>query len=182
MAVKTKVKFNGKKLQEALMKKAVKVQTQRLIDYAMSEVTKMGDALIVSANGKPSDRTHNMINSLVWAVYYNGKMSKKGFYRKSSSTKGESSLHELGKPESVPVNGRQLAKEFLNTYRPNETQGWEIVWAVLAPYYAYWEEGHQNVFLSKFVKFDMMTQRYDAIKSVLGNKCKVSISVNVPKY
>ena len=181
MATKTKVKFNARKVQEAMMKKVVKAQTERLIAYAQQEIAKMGNELLEKMQGKPSDRTHNMLNSLVWAVYYGGKEAKHGYYRKSSSTKGDSFLHEIS-ADPIPVNGRKLAREFLDTYQPRETQGWEIVWAILAPYYAYWEQGHDNIFYGKFVKFDMMTQRYDHIKNTLGSIAKVTIDVNVPKY
>ena len=68
MATKTKVKFNARKVQEAMMKKVVKAQTERLIAYAQQEIAKMGNELLEKMRGKPSDRTHNMLNSLVWAV------------------------------------------------------------------------------------------------------------------
>lgn len=181
MATKTRVRFNAKKVQEAMMKKVVALQTDRLIAYAQEEIAKMGDALIEKMRGKPSDRTHNMLNSLVWAVYCNGKEAKHGFYRRSASTKGKAFLHEIGN-DPIPVNGRELARQFLDTYQPRESKGWEIVWGVLAPYYAYWEQGHENVFYGKFVKFDMMTQRYDHIKNTLGSKVNVSLEINVPKY
>lgn len=181
MATKTKVKFNASKLQKAMMKKVVKVQTERLIAYAQDEIVKMGNELLEKMRGKPSDRTHNMLNSLVWAVYYGGKEAKHGYYHSSSSTKGKAFLHEIGQ-DPIPVNGRELARQFLDTYQPRERNGWEIVWGVLAPYYAYWEKGHENIFYGKFVKFDMMTQRYDHIKNTLGSIAKVTIDVNVPKY
>jgi hypothetical protein len=181
MAKKTKVRLNAKKLHADMMKKVVGIQTERLINYAISEVTKMGDELLVKMRGKPSDRTHNMLNSLVWAVYYDGKEEKHGYYRKSSSTRGDASLHEISK-DPIAVNGRQLARQFLDTYQPRQKNGWEIIWAILAPYYAYWEQGHENVFYGKYVKFNMMTQRYDDIKNALGTKVNVTIQVNVPKY
>ena len=181
MAVKTKVKFNAKKTQQAMIKKVVQEQTNRLVSYAEEQIVLMGNELIEKMRGKPSDRTHNMLNSLVWVVYYNGKESKHGYYRKSASANGKAFLHELGE-DPIPVNGRQLAKQFLNTYQPREKHGWEIVWAVLAPYYAYWEQGHDNIFYGKFVKFDMMTQRYDHIKNKLGSQANVTIEINVPKY
>lgn len=181
MAKKTRVRFNANKYRKAVMKRVADEQTIRLIAYAQEEVSKMGDLLKEKMKEKPSDRTHNMLNSLVWAVYYDGKEKKHGYYRKSASTKGKAYLHELS-DEPREVNGRELAKEFLRTYQPRVNNGWEIVWAILAPYYAYWEAGHENVFYGKFVKFDMMTQRYDHIRNTLGNHARVSFSVNVPKY
>ena len=181
MATKTRVKFNADKVQKAMIKKVVNAQTDKLVAYAQEEIAIMGDTLKTKMRGKPSDRTHNMLNSLVWAVYYGGKEAKHGYYRKSPSTKGDSYLHEIGS-DPIPVNGRKLAQHFLDTYKPRETQGWEIVWAILAPYYAYWEQGHDNIFYGKFVKFDLMTQRYDHIKNTLGSEVRVTIDVNVPKY
>lgn len=181
MATKTKVKLNVKKLREDMFKKVAKAQTARLIAYAESQISQMGDKLIEKMRGKPSDRTHNMLNSLVWAIYYDGKEAKHGYYRKSATTKGKAFLHELG-DNPIPVNGRNLAKQFLATYQPRETKGWEIVWGILAPYYAYWEQGHDNIFYGKFVKFDMMTQRYDHIKQELGSKVNVTIEIKVPEY
>lgn len=181
MVKKTRVRFNVEKYRKAVMKHVAEEQNLRLIAYAQDEITKMGDSLKEKMKEKPSDRTHNMLNSLVWAVYYDGKEKKHGYYRKSSSTKGKAYLHELS-DNPREVNGRELAKEFLRTYQPRVNNGWEIVWAILAPYYAYWEMGHENRFYGKFVKFDMMTQRYDHIRNTLGNLAKVSFSVNVPKY
>lgn len=181
MATKTKVKFNANKFRETIMKKIVKEQTERLVAYAQEEIVKMGESLSKKMAGKPSDRTHNMLNSLVWAVFYDGKQAKHGYYRQSASTRGTSYLHEIGH-EPIEINGRELARHFLMTYQPNVSNGWEIVWAVLAPYYAYWEEGHKNTFYGKFVKFDMMTQRYDHIRNTLGDLAKVTIEIDVPKY
>lgn len=181
MAKKTKVKFNAEKLRKAMIKKVANEQTKLLVIYAQEEIAKMGDALLEKMKEKPSDRTHNMLNSLVWAVYYDGKKSKHGFYRKSASTKGKAFLHELS-DEPIQVNGRELAQQFLKTYQPRVNKGWEIVWGVLVPYYAYWEQGHNNTFYGKFVKFDMMTQRYDHIKNTLGDLARVTIDINVPRY
>lgn len=183
MATKTRVKFNSKKLHDAIMKNVVTEQTKRLVAYATEQMKEMGDELKAKMQSqyKPSDRTHNMLNSLVWAIYYNGKESRHGFYRKSSSTKGDSYLHEIGE-NPIPVNGRELARQFLATYQPRVTSGWEIVWGVLAPYYAYWEQGHANIYHWSFVKFSMMTQHYDQIKNKFGSKVNVTIDISVPRY
>lgn len=182
MATKTTVKFNSKKLYDTIMKNVVAEQTNRLVAYAIEQMKEMGDELKEKLREKPSDRTHNMLNSLVWAVYYNGNESNHGFYRKQSSTKGSSYLHELDE-NPIPINGRELARQFLATYQPSETNGWEIVWGVLVPYYAYWEQGHENVYYRrKFVKFNMMTQHYDQIKNRLGAKVNLTIDISVPRY
>lgn len=181
MATKTRVKLNTKKLYQDMMKHAANQQTERFAVYAAEQAAIMGDMLKIKMHGKPSDRTHNMLNSLVWAVYYDGKLDKHGFYRKSASTRGDAFLHELS-DEPIPVNGRELANQFLVAYQPREKRGWEIVWGVLAPYYAYWEHGHKNLFYGRFVKFNMMSQRYDEIRNTLGAKARVTIDVHVPKY
>lgn len=180
MANKANIKFDDKSLRKNLMKNYETMQAERLVAYAIEQMNQMGNELKQKMLYKPSDRTHNMLNSLVWAVYYDGKEKRHGFYRNSASTKGDSYLHELDE-NPIPVNGRALARQFLATHTPSE-KGWEIVWGVLVPYYAYWEEGHENVFYRSRVKFAMMTQHYDQIKNKLGSKVNVTIEISVPRY
>jgi hypothetical protein len=87
-------------------------------------------------------------------------------------------LHEWSS-DPIPVNGRALALDFKNNYKPQVTKGWEIVFAACAPYGAYLEGGF--MLHGKRYQFDVMSQRYDHIKNDLSPLCRVTLYVNPPK-
>lgn len=171
----TKVKFNSKQWGKAVLKDMVEEQTKRLIAYADAELTQMVET------HEYWNRTHNLEDSYVWGVFYNGKRQKYGFYYNKAATK-ESILHEWGRAETqVPVNGRRAAREFISQYAPEVTSGWEIVWAACAPYGTYLEAGFAIKKSGTRLQFDVITQRYDHIKSELEPKAKVHFEINFPK-
>ena len=148
-------------------------QTERLIAFAESEIIRLVETRAFT------NQTINLQDSYVWAVYYNGTKAKHGYYGNKMAN-GKSILHEYSPSISVDVNGRALARKFVQIYKPDETQGWEIVFAAVAPYGAYMEEGY--TFRGKHYQFDVMSQRYDHIKNDLSPLCKVTLEISTPKY
>ena len=173
MATKTKVKFNKKALARQMYNNIADKQTERLIAFAESEIIRLVETRAFT------NQTINLQDSYVWAVYYNGKKAKHGYYG-NKMAKGKSILHEYSPSISVDVNGRSLARKFVQIYKPDETQGWEIVFAACAPYGAYLEGGF--MFHGKRYQFDVMSQRYDHINKTLSPLCRVRFEVNQPKY
>ena len=148
-------------------------QTQRLINYAESEITRLVETHAFT------NQTMNLQDSYVWIVYYNGKKAKHGYYS-NKMAKSKSVLHEFSPSISVDVDGRALARKFAQTYTPDVTRGWEIVFAACAPYGAYLEGGF--MLNGKKYQFDVLSQRYDEIKKVLSPYCNVRFEVNQPIY
>lgn len=173
MATKTRIRLNTKALKGRLMKNVEGEQTRRLIEYAKEEIVRLVESRAFD------NRTANLQDSYVWAVYYDGKKRGHGFY--GNKTAGSKSvLHEYSPSISEDVNGRELARKFVGTYKPEEMNGWEIVFAAVAPYGAYLEGGFK--LHGKRYQFNVMSQRYDAIRRTLKPLCRVRFEVNQPKY
>lgn len=170
---KTQVQFEKEALKKVIMEHMVKEQTERLCDYAQEEIFEMIETRAFHS------RTYNATDSYVWAVYYGGKLKGSGFTGAKMATKN-SYLHEWSKNSRKAVDGRQAAQDFLDTYTPRRKKGWEVVWCAAAPYTAYLEGGFTMVKSGRAYQFDVMSQRYDHIKGVLGAKCKVTMKVNYP--
>lgn len=173
MANTATFKFNGKKYGESLYKRIAKEQTKRLVEYAEEEIIRIVESKAYD------NRSFNLSDSYVWCVFENGKRKGYGFYGKKQARKN-SLLHEYSPRISKPVNGRKLANDFANVYKPESTSGWEIVFAAVAPYGAYMEEGY--TFRGKYYQFNVMSQRYDHIKNALSPLCKVTFEIDTPKY
>ena len=165
---KTRFQFNSKLLEKRMVKRLVKIQTERLVAYAKEEIVRLATSHVFD------NRTYNLQDSYVWCVYYNGKRVPNGFgYYGSKLARKNSFLHEYSPQIKKEVNGRALAKAFAENYQPTETEGWEIVFAACAPYGAYLELGK---------KFLVMSQRYDHIRGVLEPYCRVTFEINPPRY
>ena len=175
MATQTRIKFNAKAFGDAILKNVVAEQTRRLVVYAAEELNRMVESKELG------NATYNVQDSFVWGVYYNGKRVPHGFGFYGNKTASKNSyLHEYSR-NPIPVNGRALARTFIKNYVPTSNKGWEIVWAVCAPYAAYWEDGHVNPPHSgRVVYAHVIFQRYDHIKSALGNKCRLIMELNRP--
>ena len=195
-------------MRAAMMKIIVEEQNRRLIDYAAGEnglVYQIGDRIKQYHSRHNMDRTGNLLDSLLWGVSYQGKLVKGGFYRETPAAIEDSGLHEWSKVSfrdketggwiedvsaETPVNGRQLADAYLTKYGNNGARGWRVFFAILAPYWGYWEEGftfkggggnsplpsHQ-----KFLKFAVMTEFHDVAKNDL-KPMRVRIRTHVEKY
>ena len=199
--IKSKVVgLNAKKIADAMMKIVVDEQTARLIAYAKEEIQYIGDAIRAGHWGNHFDRTHNLLNSLCWGVSYQGKLIDYGFYRESGDVQprptkrgggsAESFLHEFsslseGRGAQIPVVGREIAERYVKKYGGNErSRGWRIFFAILAPYWGYWEKGFNMTIKGKsagFYRFMVMTQFYDEIKQDL-KPARTRFRVSVPKF
>jgi len=170
---KTGYRFNGNLFGKRVYKRMAEEQTKRLIQYAEEEIVR-----IVDTKGF-SNRTSNLADSYVWCVYQDGKRKGFGFYGNKQARKN-SFLHEYSPKMRVPVNGRQLARKFVMSYKSDVDHGWEIVFAAVAPYGAYMEEGY--TFHGTPYHFDVLSQRYDHIKHALSPLCSVTFEIDPPKY
>lgn len=196
--------WNPVKIREEMTAKAIALQTERFIEYAEREVKKIGDMMMTYNSANHLDRTGNLLNSICWGVTYNGERKASGFYRdavihtytnrwgqeRGMGTKGGTSsfLHEFfGGTEEV--NGRQRAENFIESYK-GKAKGWSVFFAVLAPYWGYWESGFTMrggggtsgvPRQSRFMQFQVMTHIFDDVISEL-KPAKTRFTVYVPKY
>ena len=191
--------FNAAKMAEQMMANAVAEQNRRLVEYAKEEIVRLGKMIEAYPNSNHMDRTGNLLNSLCWVVTYEGNgvsFKESGFYREPRTNTyvnrwkqergmgmlggNQSFLHELFKDDMEEVNGRQLAEEFISSFK-GDSHKWKVAFAVLAPYWGYWESGHTNVFTGQFKQFQVMTHIYDDVRIAL-KPAKTKLSVYVPKY
>ena len=187
-----------------MMKVAVEEYNKRLIEYAEKETQKLGNMILASPFANSLDRTGNLLNSLCWGVTYKGKMVGSGYFREAvTRPKGlggssSSYLHEFFPNDAELINGRQLASEFLQSYKGKQG-GWDVFFAILAPYWGYWETGFKmksgggTVYKgfgsqersiprsSRFMRFQVMIHAYDDVRWDLKPSSS-NISVYVPKY
>lgn len=197
--------FDKAALKKQIMANAVANMNLGLVAYAKEEVKRIGDRIQTYHSANHMDRTGNLLNSLCWGVTYEGKTVENGFYRAPRTNirfnrwkqlrgmgTGEefgSRLHEWTSPQGEEVNGRQLAEDFLNAYK-GKPNGWTVFFAILAPYWGYWESGFTLRSgggssgiprSSRFVQFQVMTHVYDDVKSAIPSS-KMHIDVYIPTY
>lgn len=186
------VGFNAKAMAARMMSIAVAEQNARLIAYAKEEIIKIGNQIQTYHSRNHMDRTGNLLDSLLWGVSYEGKLVEGGFYR-DAQARGESYLHEWFSGDVkflTPVNGRQLAQTYMQKYGNNGAKGWRVFFAILAPYWGYWEKGFtmksgggdsEIPRSTRFMQFAVMTQFYDEVKKDL-KPARVRFRVSVAKY
>lgn len=83
-----------------------------------------------------------------------------------------------------PVNGHELAEAYISKQEGKGNSGqWKVFFAILAPYWGYWEKGFtmKGRNSQTFVRFIVMSQFYDSVKSEL-TPAKTRIHVSVAKY
>ena len=191
--IKSKViGFNAKSMAAAMMKNVVAEQNRRLVEYAKEKMLAIGNQIQTYHSRNHMDRTGNLLDSLLWGVSYEGKLVEGGFYR-DAQARGESYLHEWFSGDVkylIPVNGRQLAQTYMQKYGNNGAKGWRVFFAILAPYWGYWEKGFTMKSgggdsgiprSTRFMQFAVMTQFYDEIKKDL-KPARVRFRVSVAKY
>lgn len=186
------VNFSSKAIAKQLLDSIVAEQNARLIDYAKKKIIEIGNKVMTYHSKNHMDRTGNLLNSLVWGVSYYGKLVDGGFFRdavlrsKGIALTSESFLHEWFSGDEkylTPVDGRALATDYMQKYGNNgRGDGWKVFFAILAPYWGYWEKGFRMTHGSmtpkdskgedskayksgvrSFYKFAVMTQYYDEI-------------------
>lgn len=189
-ATKSKlVGFDEHKLYQRMLNKVVGEQNKRLVAYAQNKIVEIGNQIKTYHSRNGMDRTGNLLDSLCWGVSYNHQLIKCGFYREPQG-RGVSYLHEWFSGDVKylnPVNGHQLAQDYINKYgnNPSGGNGWKVFFAILAPYWGYWEKGFtlNSGFggSPRFMQFAVMTQFYDEIKSDL-KPARTRFRVSVAKY
>lgn len=189
---KSQVKFNTKAVSERIFNALVPVQTERLIAYAKERIGLIASQIMSYDGGHHMQRTMNLLDSLCWGVQYNGHLEGSGFYGEQQAT-SVSHLHEWSKDfDAFPVGGRVLAENFVKQMGNLKSKGWRVFFAVLAPYWGYWEKGFRIKTKSlsdydddevrahsRFMKFAVMTEQYDTISNDLKPSV-MKFSVNAP--
>lgn len=177
MAKQTRVKFESKKWKMALIREVSKEQTKRLIDYADIKIQDIGDQIQLYLSENNMDRTGNLLDSLCYGVYYNGKLEKSGYYRGTTAV-GDSYLHEYSNPVGRSVNGHVEATKVIANYTPSHS-GWDIFFAIAAPYWGYWESGFLHKQSGKNLSWKVMTYHFDKVKEDLA-PTRVTFSIYRP--
>lgn len=191
--------FNVGKMKAKMLKNAVNLQTKLLANYARAKVVEIGNRIQQYHSLNHMDRTGNLLDSLCWGVTYDNKIVECGFFREQTASTW-SSLHEYfsGDIQALfPVYGHGMAEEYLSKYSSRSTKsGWRVFFAILAPYWGYWEKGFTNKvqeprrnlgetdltsYSTRYFKFAVMTEFYDQVKQDL-KPAKVSLRVHVEKY
>lgn len=187
----SRVIFNKAALEKEILKNLIKRQNELLVEYAKAEIIKIGDTIKEWHSAHHMDRTGNLLNSLCWGVSYQGKLVEGGFYR-DAVTRGESYLHEWLSGDTkylIPVSGRELAESYVNTYGNNGARGWKVFFAILAPYWGYWEKGFKmrsnygpgKSGVAATYQFAVMTHYYTEVKQDL-KPARTRIRVSIAKY
>lgn len=181
------VGFSAKRIASEMMKVVIEEQNKRLIDYAKDTIIKIGNEIKTFHSRNNMDRTGNLLDSLCWGVSYQGKLIEGGFYRPRKASQ-DSYLHEWFSGDFnylYPVNGHMFAEEYIEKYGNNSHEGWKVFFAILAPYWGYWEKGFtlKSGFGGKtrHMQFAVMAQFYDTIKADL-KPAKVRYRVSVARY
>lgn len=160
---KTVVKFNDKLFRKRVWSEYLVKQTRALEQYAKKELNEMARMHTFQ------NVTYNLQDSLVWGVFFEGRLRSYGMYGQGRATEA-SYLHAWSRTRRVEVHGRQLAEEFITTYTPESTNGWEVVWAAVAPYSIYLDPMAGTTRTNHFY---VISQRYDEIKRTFGSKGRV---------
>lgn len=180
----------------------VKVQSERFAEYAKEKIIEIGNAIQQFHSKNHMDRTGNLLDSLCWGVSFNGQLQYSGFYREQKASTN-SFLHEWLPGDVkylIPVEGHQLASEYIQRYGNNgSSNGWKVFFAILAPYWGYWEKGFNMTHgiiphdrkgqesaaykqgIRSFYQFAVMTQFYDEIRQDL-KPARTRFRVSVAKY
>lgn len=180
-----------------LFEQLAKEQTARLIEYAKQKVIEIGEYIQTYNSKNHMQDTGNLLDSLCWGVSYDGSLVQGGFYRDKMAYK-QSYLHEWSTVQwndksygevtasaSEDVNGHELAAAYIQKYGNNGGNGWKVFFAILAPYWGYWEKGfnmkHPYGGGTTFEHFSVMTQFYDVVRKDL-KPARTRFRVSVAKY
>ena len=184
---KSRVVINQSEMREAITASSIELKTQLLIDYAKRTIQAIGWAIQSRGGAHGMDRTGNLLNSLCWGVSYRGELRGSGFYREANSTR-VSQLHEWSKyADAYPVYGHMFAQEYIEKYGGGGgsfTEGWRVFFAILAPYWGYWEEGFTlkpRKGRARRMRFMVMTKFYDRVAKDL-KPTNIRFKVHVAEY
>lgn len=202
--------FNADKWEKDLIKYWVGQQNARLIAYAKEKIQEIGNRISSYHSRHHMDDTGNLLDSLCWGVSYDGKPIASGFYRSQKATRAalmhgwslvefregsgkqkwdyenkiKNPFSEMHAGESVW--GHQRAAEYLERAGAKSKAGqWKVFFAILAPYWGYWEKGF-NMKLPKggttFLQFSVMAETYDTVKGELKPMRTSPPRIYVDKY
>lgn len=202
--------FNADKWEKDLIKYWVGQQNARLIAYAKEKIQEIGNRISSYHSRHHMDDTGNLLDSLCWGVSYDGKPIASGFYRSQKATQAalmhgwslvefregsgkqkwdyenkiKNPFSEMHAGESVW--GHQRAAEYLERAGAKSKAGqWKVFFAILAPYWGYWEKGF-NMKLPKggsvFLQFSVMAETYDTVKGELKPMRTSPPRIYVDKY
>ena len=191
----SKVIFDTRKLAAEMMKNLSAEQTNRLIEYAKQTILEIGDKIQTYHSRNHMYRSGHLLRSLCCGVSYDGKLVYSGFYGditlKAHNTWWEentknSYLHEwIPEYEAFQIDGRQMAQNYIQRYGSvgSGNKTWRVFFAILAPYWGYWETGFNMVHgkgknkKSSFHQFAVMTEFYDKVsKDLKPAKVKFQIT------
>lgn len=191
----SKVIFDTKKLAAEMMKNLSAEQTNRLIEYAKQTILEIGDKIQTYHSRNHMYRSGHLLRSLCCGVSYDGKLVYSGFYGdialKRHTTWNEANttnsyLHEwIPEYEAFQIDGRQMAQNYIQRYGSagSGNKTWRVFFAILAPYWGYWETGFNMVHglgknrKSSFHQFAVMTEFYDKVgKDLKPAKVKFQIT------
>ena len=193
--IESKVIFDSKKLAAEMMKNLSAEQTNRLIEYAKQTILEIGNKIQTYHSRNHMYRSGHLLRSLCCGVSYDGKLVYSGFYGdialKSHTTWNEANttnsyLHEwIPEYEAFQIDGRQMAQNYIQRYGSagSGNKTWRVFFAILAPYWGYWETGFNMVHgkgknkKSSFHQFAVMTEFYDKVgKDLKPAKVKFQIT------
>ena len=167
----------------------IEEQNRRLIEYAKETIVKIGDEIQKYHSRNHMDRTGNLLASLCWGVSYDNKLVDGGYYVESAH--GSSWVHEFWPDIAIPVNGHELAATYLEKYGNKGCEHkWKTFFAILAPYWGYWEKGFTMKggggnspipMYEKRLQFSVMTQFFDIIKGEL-KPMRTRFRCSIKKY
>ena len=160
----------------------IKAQGEALVSYASNKIVQIADA--IKATGYDMEDNGNLLDSLCWVVSFDGKKVGSDYYRKKQA--GEKSyLHTRFPKEfwkNYPVDGHALASLFIREHGKRSEKGqWCVYFAILAPYWGYWELGHHNVLTRRFEKFAVMVEKSDEVRRELS-PAAVDFRSSYPTY
>ena len=180
--------FNPDRMKKQMLSIAVDEQNKRLVEYAKEQINVIGEAIQQHNSRNHMDDTGNLLDSLCWGVLYNGKYIDRGFYREKKATEsaymhqwwkggyvtkwkgGKSTGWDRANWEDLPeIEGHEMAERFM-VRQEGKGDGWKVFFAILAPYWGYWEQGfnmRSRRGTSTYIQFSVMTQFYDHAKADL---------------
>ena len=189
----SKVIFDAKKLAAEMMKNLSAEQTNRLIEYAKQTILEIGNKIQTYHSRNHMYRSGHLLRSLCCGVSYDGKLVYSGFYGdialKAHNTWWEenttnSYLHEwIPEYEAFQIDGRQMAQNYIQRYGSagSGNKTWRVFFAILAPYWGYWESGFTHIKTGRRMQFQVMTHIFDDVRMDL-KPAKTHLTVYVPKY
>lgn len=195
---KSQVKFDKQKLFNEIWEQLAKEQTASLIEYAKKKILEIGDRINSYESKNHMDDTGNLLDSLCWGVSYEGSLVEGGFYRPqqahlpsylhewSTASWYDQGYGEVTASAAEEVHGHELAEAYIQKYGNNGGKGWKVFFAVLAPYWGYWElkEGFKMKHIgggTSFERFAVMTEFFDTIRKDL-KPARTRFRVSVAKY